>query len=160
MFATTSAFHTTPRRYVVEKPSALCSEVGIAGFRLLPRTRARNWETASVSIARRLKIQGPSSKGCSASISPRSTASRSVLALSPNVLAASVRLKQVIRPALCNQKNYRDGESKNWKPLEWQGFYSLRRGIATQLTAITHDPMAAQGAVTAFQRQHNSRALH
>ena len=53
--------------------------------------------------------------------------------------------KQVIRPALRNRKNYRDGESKNWKPLEWQGFYSLRRGIATQLTAITHDPMAAKG---------------
>lgn len=53
--------------------------------------------------------------------------------------------KQVIRPALRNRKNYRDGQSKNWKPLEWQGFYSLRRGIATQLTAITHDPMAAKG---------------
>lgn len=53
--------------------------------------------------------------------------------------------KRVIRPALRNRKNYRDGESKNWKPLEWQGFYSLRRGIATQLTAITHDPMAAKG---------------
>jgi integrase len=53
--------------------------------------------------------------------------------------------KQVIRPALRNRKNYRDGDSKNWKPLEWQGFYSLRRGIATQLTAITHDPMAAKG---------------
>jgi hypothetical protein len=25
------------------------------------------------------------------------------------------------------------------------GFYSLRRGIATQLTAITRDPMAAKG---------------
>jgi hypothetical protein len=32
-----------------------------------------------------------------------------------------------------------------WKSLEWQGFYSLRRGIATQLTAITHDPMAPKG---------------
>jgi integrase len=53
--------------------------------------------------------------------------------------------KQVIRPALRNLKNYRDGESKNWRPIEWHGFYSLRRGIATQLTAITHDPMAAKG---------------
>jgi len=53
--------------------------------------------------------------------------------------------KRVIRPALRNRKNYRDGESKNATPLEWQGFYSLRRGIATQLTAITHDPMAAKG---------------
>src|SRR5437016_5827173 len=40
-----------PPRYVVGKPSALCSEAGIAGFRLLPRTRARNWAAASVSIA-------------------------------------------------------------------------------------------------------------
>ena len=53
--------------------------------------------------------------------------------------------KRVIRPALRNRKNYRDGESKNWKPLEWQGFYSLRRGIATKLTAMTRDPMAAKG---------------
>ena len=53
--------------------------------------------------------------------------------------------KQVIRPALRNRKNYRDAESRIWKPLEWHGFYSLRRGIATQLTAITHDPMAAKG---------------
>jgi hypothetical protein len=50
--------------------------------------------------------------------------------------------KRVIRPALRNPKNYRDPEAK---PLEWQGLYSLRRGIATQLTAITHDPMAAKG---------------
>jgi len=53
--------------------------------------------------------------------------------------------KRVIRPALRNRENYRDPQAKNWKPLEWQGFYSLRRGIATQLTAITRDPMAAKG---------------
>ena len=53
--------------------------------------------------------------------------------------------KRVIRPALRNRNNYRDGASKNWKPIEWQGFYSLRRGIATHLTAITRDPMAAKG---------------
>ena len=53
--------------------------------------------------------------------------------------------KRAIRPALRNRKNYRDGESRSWKPLEWQGFYLLRRGIATQLTAITRDPMAAKG---------------
>jgi len=53
--------------------------------------------------------------------------------------------KQVIRPTLCNRKNYCASELKNWNPLAWQGFYSLRRGIATQLTAITHDPMAAKG---------------
>jgi len=32
-----------------------------------------------------------------------------------------------------------------FQPLEWHGFYSLRRGIATQLAAITRDLMAAKG---------------
>jgi integrase len=60
-------------------------------------------------------------------------------------LDLNMMAKRVIRPALHNRENYRDGQSKDWKPLEWQGFYSLRRGIATQLTAITRDPMAAKG---------------
>ncbi len=51
----------------------------------------------------------------------------------------------VIRPALRNRANYRNGQSKHWKPLEWQGYYALRRGIATQLNTITRDPMAAKG---------------
>lgn len=50
-----------------------------------------------------------------------------------------------IRPALRNRANYRNGQSKAWKPLQWQGYYSLRRGIATQLNTITRDPMAAKG---------------
>jgi len=50
--------------------------------------------------------------------------------------------KRLIRPALHNPENYRTPDSKL---IEWQGFYSLRRGIATQLTAITRDPMAAKG---------------
>jgi hypothetical protein len=50
-----------------------------------------------------------------------------------------------IRPALHNRANYRDGEAKNWKPLEWHGFYALRRGIATHLNTITRGPMAAKG---------------
>jgi hypothetical protein len=53
--------------------------------------------------------------------------------------------KRVIRPALRNRKNYRDGESKDWKPLGWQAYYSLRRGIATKLTAMISGPMAAKG---------------
>jgi len=79
--------------------------------------------------------------------------------------------KRVIRPALRNPKNYRDLEAK---PLEWQGFYSLRRGIATQLTAITRDLLVAKGLlrhsglnttllhyiVAAFRTQYNSSALH
>src|SRR6266480_5088051 len=50
-----------------------------------------------------------------------------------------------IRAALLNRENYRNGQAKDWKPLEWHGYYSLRRGIATQLNTITHDPMAAKG---------------
>jgi len=51
----------------------------------------------------------------------------------------------VIRPALRNRANYCNGQSKDWTPLEWQRYYSLRRGIATQLNTITRDPMAAKG---------------
>lgn len=51
----------------------------------------------------------------------------------------------VIRPALRNRANYRNGQSKDWRRLQWQGYYALRRGIATQLNTITHDPMAAKG---------------
>jgi hypothetical protein len=57
-------------------------------------------------------------------------------------LDVNMLAKRVIRPALRNPKNYRDLEAK---PLEWQGFYSLRRGIATQLTAITRDSLVAKG---------------
>jgi hypothetical protein len=49
------------------------------------------------------------------------------------------------RNDLCPEPAFRLKTAKNWKPLEWQGFYSFRRGIATQLTAITRDPMAAKG---------------
>ena len=58
--------------------------------------------------------------------------------------------KRVIRPALRNPKNYRDLEAK---PLEWRGFYSLRRGIATQLTVMTRDSMVAEGLLRAFRPQ-------
>ncbi len=57
-------------------------------------------------------------------------------------LDVNMLAKRVILPALRNPKNYRDLEAK---PLEWRGFYSLRCGIATQLTAITRDPMVAKG---------------
>ena len=53
--------------------------------------------------------------------------------------------KRNIRPALRNRQNYPNPQVESWKALEWQGFYSLRRGIATQLTTITRDPMAAKG---------------
>jgi integrase len=60
-------------------------------------------------------------------------------------LSLDMLARVVIRPALRNRANYRNGQSKDWKPLEWQGYYSLRRGIATQLNTITRDPMAAKG---------------
>jgi len=60
----------------------------------------------------------------------------------PKPLNLNMVAREVIRPALRNPKNYR---APNAKPIVWQGFYSLRRGIATQLTAITRDPMAAKG---------------
>jgi integrase len=60
----------------------------------------------------------------------------------PKPLDLNMLAREVIRPALHNPRNYRDSETKR---LEWHGFYSLRRGIATQLTAITRDPMAAKG---------------
>ncbi|HKV23143.1 MAG TPA: site-specific integrase [Candidatus Acidoferrum sp.] len=60
-------------------------------------------------------------------------------------LSLDMLARIVIRPALRNRANYRNGQSKHWKPLEWQGYYALRRGIATQLNTITRDPMAAKG---------------
>jgi integrase len=60
-------------------------------------------------------------------------------------LDLNMLMKRVIGPALRNRENYRDPEAKNWKPLDWHGFYSLRRGIATQIASITRDPMAAKG---------------
>ena len=54
-------------------------------------------------------------------------------------------LARVIRAALLNRENYRNGQAKDWRPLEWHGYYSLRRGIATQLNTITRNAMAAKG---------------
>jgi hypothetical protein len=54
-------------------------------------------------------------------------------------------LARVIRAALLNRENYRNGQAKDWKPVEWHGYYSLRRGIATQLNTMTRDFMAAKG---------------
>jgi len=60
-------------------------------------------------------------------------------------LSLDMLARVLIRPVLRNRANYRNGQSKDWKPLEWRGYYSLRRGIATQLNTITRDPMAAKG---------------
>jgi predicted PhzF superfamily epimerase YddE/YHI9 len=57
------------------------------------------------------------------------------------VMKQHVRLSDPIRLIL--EENV--GPVKDWKPLKWQGYYSLRCGIATQLNTITRDPMAAKG---------------
>jgi hypothetical protein len=54
-------------------------------------------------------------------------------------------LARVIRAALLNRENYRKGQAKDWKPVEWHGYYSLRRGIATQLKTMTRNHMAPKG---------------
>jgi len=54
-------------------------------------------------------------------------------------------LARDIRAALLDRENYRNGQAKDWKPLGWHGYYSLRRGIATQLNTMTRNPMAAKG---------------
>src|SRR5271170_4480556 len=51
-----------PPRYVVENSKPSCSDVGIAGSRLLRRTRSTNLAAASVSSARWLMTQGPSAR--------------------------------------------------------------------------------------------------
>ena len=63
-------------RYVVEENRfcwAASGNAGCLGWVLARRARSR---AAVLSRSARLKIQGPSSKGCIASISPRSAASR------------------------------------------------------------------------------------
>ena len=54
-------------------------------------------------------------------------------------------LARVIRAALLNREKCRNGQAKDWKPVEWHGYYSLCRGIATQLNTMTRDFMAAKG---------------
>ena len=82
-----------PPRYVIDKSKNAWSCDANAGvrFRVL---RSTNWAAATVSSARRLRIQGPAVNGCTASISPRSIARRRVIPLMPNCAAASVRVSQ------------------------------------------------------------------
>jgi hypothetical protein len=82
-----------PPRYVIDKSKNAWFSDANAGvrFRVL---RSSNWAAATVSSARRLRIQGPAVNGCTASISPRSIARRRVIPLTPNCAAASVRVSQ------------------------------------------------------------------
>jgi hypothetical protein len=53
--------------------------------------------------------------------------------------------KRTILPALRNPKNYPEPKTKDFKPLEWHGYYAFRRGIATLTSSVVRDPMAAKG---------------
>ena len=94
----TSMFHTAPHRYVVDKSRLCCRSAGIAGLICRRRARTTNVVAASLYNTSRLNTQGPSFKGCSASMSPRSTAKRRVLGLMFRRAAARVRF---IRPSDC-----------------------------------------------------------
>jgi integrase len=44
--------------------------------------------------------------------------------------------------------------------VEWHGWYSLRRGVATTLASMSWDPLASKGLLTAPQRRHDATPLH
>jgi hypothetical protein len=90
-------------RYVVEENRFCWAASGNAeclGWVLARRARPR---AAVLLRSAGLKIHGPSSKGCIASISPRSAASRRVRGATPTMAAASPRFK-----AVCRLTVYRD----------------------------------------------------
>jgi hypothetical protein len=90
-------------RYVVEEKRfcwAACGNAGCFRWALARRARPR---AAVLSRSARLKIQGPFSRGCVASISPRSTASRKVRGATPTMAAASPRLSQGSTPSAASQ---------------------------------------------------------
>jgi hypothetical protein len=66
-----------PPRYVADKSRSPWLSTANTGARLCRRPRSTNCAEATFSSPRRLRIQGPSGSGCSASISPRSIASLS-----------------------------------------------------------------------------------
>ena len=81
-----------PPRYVIDKSKRPWSGVANTGSRLCRRLRSTKCDEAAESSQRRFRTHGPSGSGCSASISPRSIARRSVMPLTPTSVAASVRL--------------------------------------------------------------------
>ena len=62
-------------------------------------------------------------------------------------------LARVIRAALLNRENYRNGQAKDWKPVEWHGYFAPSR----HRNAAKHDDprfYGSQGAVR-IPAQHN-----
>ena len=82
--------HSSERtsRYVVDGKRSCWSAADTAGCFGLLRARRARLRAAGPSRSVRLKSQGPSSRGCSASISPRSAASLSVRGATPTTAAA------------------------------------------------------------------------
>jgi len=90
-------------RYVVEEKRFCWAASGNAGCLEWTFARRARPRAAVLSRSARLKIQGPFSRGCVASISPRSTASRSVRGATPTMAAASPRLSQGSTPSAASQ---------------------------------------------------------
>jgi len=86
--------HATPRGYVVENSRSACSMLSTASPILRSATRSTSFVAAADASSWRLNTHGPSGSGCSAAISPRSAATRSVRALMRSCRAASVRFIQ------------------------------------------------------------------
>src|SRR4051812_29377755 len=92
-------------RYVLEENRLCCAGSGTAGCvgrRFALRTSAR---TAELSRVAWLKSHGPSSRGCLASITPRSAANRSVRAAMPMRAAAWLRFSQAAAPSGAARKS-------------------------------------------------------
>src|SRR3954452_10642604 len=92
-------------RYVLEENRLCCAGSGTAGCvgrRFALRTNAR---TAELSRVARLKSHGPSSRGCLASITPRSAANRSVRAAMPMRAAGWLRFSQAAAPSGASRKS-------------------------------------------------------
>ena len=82
---------SAPPFYVAEKSSAAWSAAGIAGVDARRRIRSTSLAEAAASNRLRQKTQGPAATGCSALISPCSTAIRRVRLPMPKKAAAWVR---------------------------------------------------------------------
>jgi putative transposase len=81
-----------PSGYVIEEKRLCCSECDPTGYFGFCRARSVIDRAADVLRAARAKIQGPSGKGWSASISPASAANRSVFGAILRSRAALLRL--------------------------------------------------------------------
>ena len=86
-------------RYVVDGNRSCWPGLDTVGYLGLPCARRARFRAACPSRSARLKIQGPSARGCRASISPRSTATRRVRDATPTSVDACRRLSQGSTPS-------------------------------------------------------------